>query len=115
MEYTYSRANWMVQVQGWVLIFKGESSDLHNPDITDYMGHGRITASYMWEKLVLSLYGQNFEVPKRSQFQGSISYPVSNKLRIYLQGFSGYGQSLIEYNHRTNAVGIGVALNDWMG
>lgn len=115
MEYTYSRANWMLQVQGWVLIFKGESSDLHNPDITDYMGHGRITASYMWEKLVISLYGQNFEVPKRSQFQGSISYPVSSKLRIYLQGFSGYGQSLIEYNHRTNAAGIGIALNDWMG
>ncbi|MFN7095894.1 MAG: phospholipase A, partial [Burkholderiales bacterium] len=26
----------------------------------------------------------------------------------------GYGQSMIEYNHYTNSIGIGIALNDWI-
>lgn len=112
--YTYGHNNWMLMARAWVLVFKAESSDIHNPNITDYLGHGDLTASYEINKLVLSLTGGNFEQMRRSHFQGSISYPISNKIRIYGQAYSGYGQSLIEYNHRTNAFGLGISFNDWL-
>lgn len=112
--YTYAHNNWMVQLRGWVLVFKAQSSDIYNPNITDYLGHGDITGSIEIKKAVISLTGGNFERIKRSHFEGSISYPITNKIRFYLQGFTGYGQSLIEYDHRTNAVGVGIAFNDWL-
>jgi len=87
---------------------------LHNPNIEDYLGHGEIIASYSYDKFVFSLTGGNFERPDRIRFIGSVSYPITNKFRFYVQGFTGYGQSLIEYDHRTNAFGIGIAFNDWL-
>ncbi len=33
-------------------------------------------------------------------------------LRGYLVGFSGYGDTLIDYNFNQNAISIGIALND---
>jgi phospholipase A1 len=113
-EYTYGHNNWMFKVRGWVLIFKADSSDLYNPNITDYLGHGDILGSYKWNKLIVSLSGGNFERFDRSHFQGTLSYPMTNKFRLYVQGYSGYGQSLIEYDHRTNAIGLGIAFNDWL-
>lgn len=112
--YTYGHANWMLQARAWVLVFQAESSDIYNPDITNYLGHGDLTGSFEVNKLVFSLTGGNFERFDRSHFQGSISYPITNKIRFYLQGYTGYGQSLIEYNHRTNAAGIGISFNDWL-
>lgn len=42
------------------------------------------------------------------------SYPVSKYVRFYSQVFSGYGESLIDYNFRQKRVGVGVMLNDIM-
>jgi len=41
-------------------------------------------------------------------------FPIHQRVRGMLHLFSGYGQSLIEYNHYTNAIGLGIALSDWI-
>jgi phospholipase A1 len=112
--YTYGYNDWMIMARAWALVLKADSSDVNNPDIVDYLGHGDLTASYNINELVVSLTGGNFERFNRSHFQGSLSYPITNKIRFYIQGYSGYGQSLIEYNHRTNAAGVGISFNDWL-
>jgi phospholipase A1 len=51
---------------------------------------------------------------RRSGTTVSWSFPMTKYLKGYVQVFSGYGQSLIEYNHRTNSVGMGIALSNWV-
>ena len=41
------------------------------------------------------------------------AFPVHGNLRGYVQWFSGYGESLIDYNKSANYFGIGVSLMQW--
>jgi phospholipase A1 len=112
-----SGTDWYFSVKPWMPVFKAQSSDHHNPDITRYLGHGR------WLLAVQTRYGQVAFTErnglesgfKRGAYELTYSHPIPRtKMRVYLQAFSGYGQSLIEYNHRTNAVGVVIAFNDWI-
>jgi len=114
-QYAYSGVNWLFQVRGWALIAKADSSNLHNPRIAHFLGHENVLFSYDWRNFVGTVQVQNIESGlKRGFVQASLSYPVLPTLSVYGQFFNGYGQSLIEYNHKTTSFGIGIALNDWI-
>lgn len=115
-EATYSGVNWAVSLKPWALIFQNESSDLHNPDIAHYMGYGEARFLYKIGDTTFSLTTRN---NIESQFtrgteEFSFSFPLHGHFRGYIYAFSGYGQSLIEYNHYTNAYGVGFSFNDWI-
>ena len=40
--------------------------------------------------------------------------PLLGPLRGYVKVFSGYGETLIDYNWRQTTFGVGVTLNDWL-
>ena len=40
-----------------------------------------------------------------------VSYPITRHVRFYHRVYSGYGESLIDYNFN-QLVGVGVTLND---
>ena len=111
----YSGVDWLVSVKVWTLIFPGESADLHNPDILHYLGREQIVASKKWGKATFSIEAQNIESGfTRGFVEPSVSYQLTKHMAAYVQFFSGYGQSLIEYNHRTQAAGVGIAFNNWI-
>ncbi len=111
-----SGSHWMIDLNPWLLVFQSDSSDLHNPDIADYMGHGQTTFSYKIHRNVFSLMLRNNVESwfKRGAIEFDYSFPIYGHLSGYAQFFSGYGQSLIEYNHSTTAYGIGIALSNWI-
>lgn len=110
-----SGEKWLASVSVWQLIFKNQSSNLHNPEIAHYLGYDSILFSYKIKEVRASVQIQNIESAlTRGSITGTLSYPVTEHISIYGQYFNGYGQSLIEYNHRTQAFGVGVAFNDWI-
>lgn len=110
-----SGTNWLASLKVWALIFPAESVDLHNPDILYYLGRDQIVLSHKWGKATFSIEAQNVESGlTRGYVEPTFSYQFMKHMSLYVQFFSGYGQSLIEYNHRTQAAGIGIAFNNWI-
>lgn len=110
-----SKNNWAVYIKPWYVI-KDSSMENHNSDITHYLGYGNVQVAYKYHQ---QTFGISFENELESRFgRGaenlSWSFPLTTHLKGYVEVFSGYGQSLIEYNHFTNSAGIGIALNDWI-
>lgn len=111
----FSKGDFVVSLRPWIIVFNGPRN-LYNPDIDRYMGHGEIMFSYQWRGIDFSLKTRNnFEsLFKRGGNELNCSFPLLKKVKLFVQVFSGYGQSLIEYNHYTNSFGVGIALSDWI-
>jgi len=115
MQAKFSDNQWLATIRGWFLFAEQKSSTLHNPDIAYYLGYENVLFSYKLGQAKASLELQNLESGLRRGFiQATLSYPILKSVSIYTQFFTGYGQSLIEYNHKTTSAGIGIALNDWI-
>lgn len=110
-----SSDNWFIGVKPWI-IFRDSTYERQNPDMNKYMGYEEILVGYKYNNQVFSLETRNLieSSGRRSGNTLSWSFPITIYIKGYVQAFSGYGQSLIEYNHRTNSIGVGIALSNWV-
>lgn len=105
--------NFSLTVKPWYRLPE-KADDDDNPQITDYMGNFEAVASYRLNKHTLSLLTRSTFDLNRGYAQFDWSFPLQDKLKGYVQFTTGYGESLIDYNHQQNTIGIGVLLSDWL-
>jgi phospholipase A1 len=113
----FERAHWALVFKPW-LWASPDKDDGDNPDIDRYMGHGEF-------RLIYGRKGHVFSTMLRNQLESgfdrgalelSWSFPVFDYpyLRGYVQYFYGYGESLIDYNHKVNRLGVGISVTDFL-
>ena len=108
----FERGPFSLLVRPWIRIDEAYQDD-NNPDITSYIGRGDILG--IWSKgdqTVSLMLRNNFKDEWRGAGQLDYSFPIGANLKGYVQVFSGYGESLIDYNHKQTTVGLGVMLID---
>ena len=86
-----------------------------NPDIQDYLGYGDLKIVYPYQKNLISILLRNnlkFNDKNKGaiQIDWTFPFPWIKDAYGYLQIFSGYGESLIDYNKRNQKIGIGFAV-----
>jgi phospholipase A1 len=100
------RGGWTASARLWKRINESAPDD-NNPDIVSYMGHGDATITYRNNGNEYSaLLRRNFSTGRGAE-QLSWAFPLAGHLKGYTQFFTGYGQSLIDYNYYQNSLGIG--------
>jgi phospholipase A1 len=92
-----------------------ESSNDDNPDLTRMIGNTELPASWTpGRSTALLTWRTNPRALNRGSLQLDWTYPVDKQqpagLRWYLQLFTGYGETLLDYNHRQSTLGVGVTL-----
>lgn len=93
-----------------------QSSGDDNPDIAEYLGYGDLKISYPYRSHVFSLLLRNnleFNSNNRGAAQLDWTFPIAgvDDVFAYVQFFSGYGESLIDYNKHSDRISIGFSLS----
>jgi len=86
-----------------------------NPDLVDYIGRSELAMNWAPGLSTVGLtWRSKLSSTKRGSLQLDWTYPVFASqpagLRWYVQLFSGYGATLLDYNHRQTTVGLGLSL-----
>lgn len=83
-----------------------------NPDIIDFMGHGEAALSWRNEHFEYALHARGNPSTGKGAISFGLTFPLFAGIRGFVQYFSGYGDSLIDYNHFQQRLGVGVALTN---
>jgi len=93
-----------------------DPKDDDNPDIYNYLGY----ANFIWYKRfgtqsAMLTFGNNFDIDSNKGW-GNLewNFPLTARLRGFVQWHEGYGHSLIEYNHYQRRIGIGIKITDYL-
>jgi phospholipase A1 len=101
-----------VLVKGW---YRFPDAEDDNPGLTHYVGNGEVQAYYFFKRHRLGVMlrdNLNFR-ENRGAVEVEWSFPMFAMIAGYVRYFLGYGESLLDYNHRVNRIGIGFILSDW--
>jgi len=110
----FERGDFNFLLKTWVRIPEKESND-DNPDIASYLGYGEIWAGTVWKDFHFALMLRNnlrFD-ENRGAMQAEVSFPIHEYLNGYIQYFTGYGETLIDYNHYANRICVGLMVKAW--
>jgi len=107
-----------IMLRGWQRIPEDALKD-DNPDIINYLGRGDLLIR--WEPrdksqaVALLLRNNLSKKDNRGYYQLDWATPVrfGNAARMHIQVTSGFGESLIDYNHRQNTIGLGFSFREW--
>jgi len=80
----------------------------YNPDLLNYLGYGSIKFILPYKKHIVSL-----KVANKWTVEADYSYPLTDRedLFLYVKMFSGYGESLIDYDNYINKASIGFSIS----
>ena len=113
----FDRPDWVVQLRPWWRIPESSDEEDENPDILDFVGRGELLVVHRKKNSHQLATQIRHSLKTGDNSRGSInldwSYPCFDRLRCHAQVFHGYGESLIDYNHETTSVGMGVSLVEW--
>jgi len=100
----------------WMRLFDSGGEDNDNPDLTKYLGYGDVKLQYRLNDK------HNFSTTLRynpksgyGAAEAAYTFPIKGKLQGVVRGFHGYGESLIDYNHKQSGIGFGLMFNGWDG
>lgn len=94
--------------KAWVPLVR----DSDNPDIMKYMGYTSMKLNYLKQKHMLTLMGRVSTQTGHGAVEASYSYPIfRDDVFVYAKVFSGYGESLIDYNKHLTKFSIGLSFS----
>ena len=106
-----------VMGRGWWRIPENPAKD-DNPDLTHYVGHGELDIHWLPDRddEISMLLRSNLDPHGQKgfmQIDWASPFKIGHSSQLKLQFTTGYGDSLIDYNHWQTTFGIGIVFREW--
>lgn len=108
-QFGFERDDLALYLRPWWRIDEFGGDD-DNPDIEDFLGYGDLRAVYRRGANDFALLTRYNPDKDHGAIQLDWHFPLLGALKGYVQVFSGYGETLIDYNHKQTTLGVGVSL-----
>jgi len=110
----FERDNLALILKAWYRFPESAEND-DNSDINNYLGYGELWAYYFWKgNRFGAMFRNNLNFSaNRGAVQLEWSFPLLERISGYIQYFNGYGESMLDYDHNINRIGIGFIIRDW--
>lgn len=104
-----------LSVRAWLNF---QYDEIRNPKINKYMGYFELRGERVWggrrRPRLMAMLRNNLRIDgNRGAIQVDFSWGLPwrwEDLRLRMQYFNGYGESLIDYDHNSNRIGLGLEL-----
>ena len=113
--FLFEKGDFAASFKPWYRIPESEDED-NNPDIHEYLGYGELRLAYrLGRQQVATMLRNNLDFDEnRGAIQLDWTFPLTDRVKGYVQYFNGYGESLLNYQYRDERIGVGFLLNDWL-
>ena len=114
----YENGGFVARLRPWYRIpedeedFPGDPRGDDNPDILDFMGHGDLSLYLRRGTREYAALMRLNTATGHGAVRLGYTFPLTPRFRGLVEYFVGYGDSLIDYDHFQQRVGVGVALTD---
>ncbi|PMR77646.1 phospholipase A [Billgrantia endophytica] len=111
LESIFQRGDWAVAIAPHWRIPESEGDD-DNPDIDRYIGYGDVTVARRFNgNHEASLMVRGNPSAGNMGSQVDYSWPLFGNVRGHVQYYYGYGESMVDYDHRNHRLSLGFSLN----
>ena len=107
---------WVINESNIFFSFRLKDEVDKNPGIADYTGLGEAVVIFNPGRHQLSTVMAHSLKSKhggRGSIQLNRVFPIINNLKGQLQISEGYGETLMDYNHRQSTIGLSVSMVEW--
>ena len=95
----------------WYRIPNDEDEDDNSREYR-YYGYGDVRAVWTPKKHAFTAFVR--PGTEETSFELIWNYPINRVFRVYAGHYNGYGESLLDYDFKTERFSVGLALNDFL-
>lgn len=117
-QFVVENGDWVFSFKPWIRLQEDakedplQSSGDDNPNIEDYVGNYEFSTAYNDGDFEYIFRIRHAVDTGRGSAEINWTFPLWGKFTGYTSLFTGYGESLIDYNHKQTRFGLGIALNN---
>ena len=109
-EATLQHNTLVTDLRVWARLPESKEAD-DNPDIMEYTGFTEVKFTYFLQKHVMTLMARGNIMKGQGALEATYSYPLLNDTYVYAKVFTGYGESLIDYDNYITKFAIGFSFS----
>ncbi|WP_299764530.1 phospholipase A [uncultured Dokdonia sp.] len=115
LQFGWERPSWSIIVRPWWRLPEDPIED-NNPGIEDYVGRAELLSMFSKGRHTMRLLAKH-SLRTGNRNRGSVrldyAFQLLDNLQLQAQVFHGYGENLIDFNHKQTTFGLGISLLHW--